>query len=315
MRRAVSIHIGVNRPGGPARRALLSDSEDAAWKMAVLASQAGYESLQVLRGRAATRFAVHNALAGAAGMLESGDNLLVTYSGHGGQVADLGDKETHDESWCLFDGDLSDDKLAGYWRVFDHGVRIVVVSESCFSGGMFRTGGHGLEDPMAHARDRMRDGSPFLAGTRPRGEPATAADTSLRMRDGGASVSAAPAAGAGGQETVSCITEPPRDPNAIRASVLMLTASGESETAGDGLYTRALLRVWDEGRFRGSYCKLHTEVKQQVMAERQQQPQILIMGTATPEFALETAFHVDRTRMLGAMEIRYRGEGEERMRG
>lgn len=347
MPRAMSIHIGVNRPGGRnCTQEVLLRSEETAWRMAVLASQAGYESLQVLRGRAATRFAVHNALAGAAGTLQKGDNLLVTFSGHGGQIKDEpGDPEPSDESWSLYDGELVDDKLAGYWRLFEPGVRIVVVSESCFSGGLNRT----WEECMAAAslvgnaqfggprpeEDRLRtpvdisgldlgapppalDGFTWQAdgadGEATRGWPEVEpqadtlrmppgdADTGLDgVRDGGASLAAAtasvpgatPAAPGGGAPQASCITEAPRDPLAIRASVLMLTASSEREKAGDGVFSCALLRAWRDGAFQGSYCELHAAVCQGVLAERpDQQPQILLMGAATPAFALERAFYV-----------------------
>lgn len=338
MRRAVSIHIGVNQPGGRAcTRTVLQHSEDAAWKMAVLASQAGYESLQVLRGRAATRRAVHDALAGAAGQLEAGDNLLVTFSGHGAQGRVQGVNEARDEWWCLYDADLLDDKLAGYWRLFDPGVRIVVISESCFSGGMNRTGdGCYAEAPATDTAVRMRDGSmpgepvrmrdgslsmgtPGVRGGMDRGEDPRLAPTGMRggydprsevprSRDGGstaASAPAAPMAGAGG----SCIKEAARDALAIRAKVLLLTAAGEKEAANDGVFTDALLDRWDGGRFGGTYCRLFDEVSQEVMAKTRgkQQPQIFIVGAAGPEFALETAFHVPRGSDRD-LELTYRGE-------
>ena len=255
MRRAVSIHIGVNQPGGRAcTRTVLQHSEDAAWKMAVLASQAGYESLQVLRGRAATRRAVHDALAGAAGQLEAGDNLLVTFSGHGAQDRVQGVNEARDEWWCLYDADLLDDKLAGYWRLFDPGVRIVVISESCFAGGMNRTGdGCYAEAAAADTAVRMRDGSmpaepvrmrdgslsmgaPGVRGGTDRGEDPRLAPAGMRggydprsevprSRDGGSTAAPAPAAPMAGAAG-SCIKEAARDALAIRAKVLLLTGSG-----------------------------------------------------------------------------------------
>ena len=48
MARGISIHIGVNRPA--ALLPLLTRSEDAAWRMAGLALQAGYQAIHVLRG-------------------------------------------------------------------------------------------------------------------------------------------------------------------------------------------------------------------------------------------------------------------------
>jgi Caspase domain len=202
MPRAVSIHIGVNEPRD--HHVLLRHCENGAWGMAGLASRAGYDSILMLRGPAATRAAVHGALAGAAGTLARGDTLLVSFSGHGGQETDRDLDERHgsDESWCLYDGNLLDDKLAGYWRLFDPGIRIVVVSESCYSGGM----------------DRPYDEA--LAAL------AAAQATPKVMRGGGAmrSPASGPVAAAAAGTVASCIAEPPRDAYEIRASVLMLTA-------------------------------------------------------------------------------------------
>lgn len=277
MCRAVSIHIGVD---GARERVPLRQSESGAWGMAGLASRAGYDSILLLRGPAATRAAVHGALAGAAGTLGAGDVLLVSFSGHGGKAADRDQDERDgaDESWCLYDGDLPDEKLAGYWRLFDPGVRIVVVSESCYSGGMGRTSDK-LAAPAAGAvGPRVMRGSQRMRGMR---SPARGPD---------------PVAAAAAVAVASCIVEPPRDCDEIRASVLLLTASAEHQTAREGLFTRLLLDVWADGAFGGSYCELHWRVRERVMAETcAQEPQILMLGAPDPAFPLKPAFHLDRT--------------------
>jgi hypothetical protein len=296
MPRAVSIHIGVNQPSDRSPGRELGQSETTAWKMAGLAGQAGYHSIQVLRGPAATRNAVNGALAGAAGILEAGDTLLVTFSGHGDHAPNLAGEERNDEDefWCLFDGRLLDDQLAGYWRLFQPGVRIVVVSESCHSGGMERTGGkphawasHGAAAwalPPNPGRRRMRDGGASWRGP----QPVDAAVSSA---------------------TASCIAQPPRDRYEIRASVLMLTASHEDQKAQDGLFTKHLLAVWSDGGFDGSYCGLYHDVRQRVMNEKSdQEPQILILGAADPSFALEPAFRVEEDRSPLAAKLYRDGE-------
>jgi hypothetical protein len=262
MGRAVSIHIGVDNPGGPGDpRALLQDSESAAWRMAELAYQAGYDSILVLRGATATVSAVQAALFNASQLLEKGDLLLVSYSGHGAQQCTVVDSERDgtDESWSLHDGELLDDTLAGWWRQFRPGVRIVMVSESCFSGGMDRGG---YDDAPPHWRRRRR-----MRGMRSVYRDASAANH-------------------------SCIVSAPRDCAEIRASVLMLTASREHQPAEGRLFTDCLLEVWDNGNFTGSYCNLYETVKERVMSRRtSQHPQILMLGTPDPAFPLEAAFH------------------------
>lgn len=275
MSRAVSLHIGVNRPPGRMAGYSLNRSEDYAWRMAVLAHQAGYDSLSVLRGETATRPAVHQALTSAAGVLREGDSLLVTFSGHGTREPDRDREEFDgaDEGWFLSDGVLLDDKLAGYWRLFDRGVRIVIVSDSCYSGGMDRDD----EDPW-ESPGTAYDAPPRWGGPRGRA-PVYRDDTS-------------PAAAA--SPVRSCIGAPPRESLGIRASVLLLTASSKEQRARETVFSDALLNAWDDGGFRGNYCELHQRIRGQVMAQCEQHPQIMMAGSGDPAFALETAFHVNR---------------------
>jgi hypothetical protein len=281
MSRAVSIHIGVNHPRD--HDVLLRESEASAWRMAELANQVGYDRILLLRGCAATRQAVHEALAGAAGTLQRGDTLLVSFSGHGTQEPDRDEDEgardvvRSDEGWCLHDAVLLDDQLLGYWRLFEPGVRIVVVSESCFSGGMGRTGDSTYRPAPPRAGPVMRGGGFRTRSAQPDVVPGT-----------------------------SCIGEPPRDACEIRASVLMLTASTEAQPATDGLFTRCLLDVWAGGTFDGSYCALYLEVQDRVRtANPAQEPQILMLGCADPQFPVEAAFRVG-DRGARARDVVYR---------
>ena len=268
MARAVSIHIGVNQPGGGMGHPRLANSEATAWKMAELANRAGYDSILVLRAQQATRNAVHVALTGAASHLRGGDTLLLSFSGHGSQVPDLDrdERDGFDETWCLADGELVDDKLAGYWALFEHGVRIVVIAESCYGGGSGRG-----------------DGRPWYAGRRPRG---------VRMRG------EAPA-------TPPSRVRMPAQTYGIAASVLMLAAATEHQTAQDGVFSRHLLELWDGGRYEGSYEALYDEVTRRVMDEgARQEPQLVMLGTADEAFPAARAFHVQRGTFRGGVRGR-----------
>lgn len=266
MPRALSLHIGVDHPSERLADRPLQHSEHTAWRMAELASQAGYDALQVLRGAAATRAAVHQALSAAAGTLAPGDTMLLSFSGHGTQQRDPdGDeRDGRDESWCLYDGLLMDDTLFGYWSLFERGVRIVVVAESCHSGGV------GRKDPD-EPWERREPGPVRWRGSPP------------RMRGPGDDLDAA------------CLVQPPRHHDGIRASVLVLTAAGEEQLARDGLFTRCLLELWDGGTFHGSYAELYSRVRQRVMSETSaQEPRIVLLGAADPDFARSPAFHLER---------------------
>lgn len=294
MPRAVSIHIGVNQPrkrspGNPIRH-----SEAAAWQMAGIAERAGYDSLLVLRGKEATCQAVHDALTRASRALVNGDSLFVSFSGHGTQLPDLeigpdayrDERDGWDEAWCLSDGEMVDDRLAGYWRLFASGVRIVVVSECCFAGGIMRAGDEGLP-PHGHADPWNRPA-----------EPARVVYRGAERREESA-----------GSGAAACIEEPPGATHGIRASLLLLAACGEHQHAHDGVFTRHLLGVWNNGGFEGSYCELYRQVRERVVGEACAPPWIRMCGAADPGFPLAPAFRVDRGRHG------YRSPGSSASRG
>jgi hypothetical protein len=273
MVRAVSIHIGVNQPRERSPGQRLRHSEDNAWKMAELAHQAGYRSITVLQGGEATRQVVHDALAGCATKLASGDTLFVSFSGHGTRqrdhTLDKDERDDCDEAWCLSDSVLVDDQVVGYWRLFDAGVRIVAVTESCYGGGM----GRDWDRPVAHG-----GAAPGLAR-----RPAV-------VYRGGASGETAAA-----DPWAPCIDTAPRHADGIRASLLLLSACGEQQLARDGLFSRHLLNVWSNGEFSGSYCELYRQVRDRVVAEAcGQAPRISMFGSPDHRFSLDPAFHVHR---------------------
>ncbi len=77
--------------------------------------------------------------------MKGGDFLLITYSGHGGRMTYL-DPDTDDddkaaetyETWCLYDRQMLDIELPEIWAAFEEGVKIVLVMDSCHSGGAAR---------------------------------------------------------------------------------------------------------------------------------------------------------------------------------
>lgn len=264
MVRGISIHIGVNQ-AATMRGRPLSRSEHTAWKMAELAHQAGYRAIHVVCGAEATRDAVGAQLACAARALRPRETLFVTFSGHGSRVRDKdGDERDHlDETWCLHDADLLDDELAKYWRLLPPGARVLVVSDSCFAAG----GG--------------REGNAAMAATEASAAPRRPVYRSVLQT--------------AQQPPSSCIERAPENNDGIAASILILAAANEARQATEGIYIDRLLKVWDGGAFRGSFCDLHHEVCRLVRCEGyDQDPQILMLGTADETFPLEVAFHLER---------------------
>lgn len=70
----------------------------------------------------------------------AGDELLVTYSGHGSNVADQNGDEAdgRDETWYLYDGNLRDDKIRKILNKLPAGVKLTIISDSCHSGSVTR---------------------------------------------------------------------------------------------------------------------------------------------------------------------------------
>lgn len=100
-----------------------------------------FGSVTKLLTKEATRANVISALDGLATKANAGDLIVIYYSGHGGnEIPDLNKDEDDpwsdqfDETWCLYDAQLIDDELYYQWKSFKKGVRIIVMSDSCFSG-------------------------------------------------------------------------------------------------------------------------------------------------------------------------------------
>jgi hypothetical protein len=314
MTQAISIHVGVNRPGGRNEPDLVH-SEASALRMAQLAREARFESPLVLCGAWATREAVVRVLGQAAELLGQDDRLLVTFSGHGCHQTDmdegaLRDRSGQDQGWCLHDGTLLDDQLLTCWQRFKPGVDVVIVSESCYSGDVAR------DEPLDFCR---AVGATLPApGSAARGEGIVYRDGSIGYPDGtvvlpdgtiehpdgtverpGAAVThrddayrGDPYRSTGGYDAPCATT--PRGNDGIQARVLLLAACQADQTARDGLFSCHLLSVWDAGRFGGSYCELFHRVKERVMADTnpQQVPNIMVLGSADAGMAMDPAFHV-----------------------
>jgi hypothetical protein len=142
MSRRRSLHIGLNKVD-PAQYGgwdgALSGCVNDANAMRDVAVGRGFTP-ELLLDEHATITAVRDRLDAAAADLDAGDFFFLTYSGHGGQVVDLtGDeRDSFDETWCLYDTELVDDSLFGALCTFRRGVRVFVMSDSCHSETVIR---------------------------------------------------------------------------------------------------------------------------------------------------------------------------------
>ena len=289
--RAMSLHIGLNSVSpkhyegwsGP-----LAACEFDANDMEALAKSQGIAAKKLLT-KAGTRKAVLDSLRAAAKALKKGELFLLTYSGHGGQVADAsGDEDDkQDETWCLFDGQLIDDELYFELSKFAAGVRVLVLSDSCHSGTVTR------------ARPE-----PPPPGTRAKLMPA---DVALRVYAAhrafydGLQHSVAKAAG----------KAPLADPDAVlaglavqsgrvqsiakkfKAAVILISGCQDNQVSLDGdhngAFTGQLRRIWNNGKFSGNYSRFHAQIVAGMPAS--QTPNLFLLGPAGA-FAAQQPFKV-----------------------
>jgi hypothetical protein len=243
MATGLSIHIGLNSvdpeqyDGWDGQ---LVACEFDAKDMAALASDRGYDP-QTLLTKDATSSAILEAIGEAASKLEEGDILLLTYSGHGGQVPDANSDEDDrvDETWCAYDRQLIDDELYSAWSAFPAGTRIFVLSDSCHSGTAIKAVLGAVRPEAVGQAAQLGDADPE------QGMKAMPADVGERTYE----------AHKDDYDAIQAKV-PAFDKSPLETSVLLISGCQDNQTSADGekngLFTQTLLEVWDEGKFRGS---------------------------------------------------------------
>lgn len=140
-----SLHIGLNAVNPESEEydgwaGKLAGPENDAHTMLSIAKSLKYTETKLLLTEAATRHAFFENVEAIREKLKPGDLFLLTFAGHGGQVPDENGDELDglDETWCMYDAQVIDDEIYDLLQIFEEGVRILIVSDSCFSGDMLR---------------------------------------------------------------------------------------------------------------------------------------------------------------------------------
>ncbi|MCH0538922.1 caspase family protein [Streptomyces sp. MUM 203J] len=276
----LSLHIGLNtvdpaRYGGWDGRLLACEYD--AHDMAELARAAGFADTVLLTSEA-TVDNVTAALGEAARRLRDGDVLLLTYSGHGGQLPDeTGDEaDALDETLVLYDREFLDDELQRELAGCADGVRILVLLDCCHSGTAIET------------RDRL---APEVLeeqfGTADRDEVEAAARLMPAVQQGAAyqrdrgffqDLQRELRAG-GGRET---------------ADAVLISACQDDQLAADGRkngkFTGTLLKTWDQGAFQGDHKTFHRAILRHMPPS--QTPNLHVTGRPSDEFMAQRPFTV-----------------------
>jgi hypothetical protein len=261
--------------------------------MEALAADAGIERRVSLHTADATHARVTAEIMHAATILNADDYFLLTFAGHGasydeiplaGSRNGIDEADGRDEAWCLYDAYLLDDELHDYLCRFAPGVRICVISDSCFSGTVTR----GAKAPAPQSQSLALALALALASdARPQPRPSSgerrappALANALYRRDFVHSYQARR------QAAVASHGQQPK------AHVVLMAACQEEETATEtaahGIFTDGLLTTWRGGQFVGSHVEFIDEIAR--LLSGRQRPNLLCTGAPGTAFMLACPF-------------------------
>lgn len=271
MNRGLSIHIGLNQVSKEhytSGVASLETCEQDAIDMQTIALSQNFKSSFLLLSQNATRSAVKSVITLASQELRSGDMLLLSYSGHGGFVLDRSGDEVDrlDETWCLYDGQLLDDELKKLWTLFEEGVRIFILSDSCHSGTVAKASAflEKEESKIFQKKQLTYD---------------IAKEVYVKNQDFYREV----------EEQVGFVGD-----DKVKASIKLFAACQDPQVsytmtfARNSIFTEKIKKVWDNGKFVGNYAEFFEKVKEEVVAldflPTVQTPNLLLVGKEHLEF-------------------------------
>jgi hypothetical protein len=244
--------------------------------MHAIAEALAYDESTVLLTRDATAAKIVGAISQAAGRLDAGDLLLLSYSGHGGQVPDVNgdeEKDSTDETWVAYDRQIVDDELYALWATFERGVRIFMLSDSCHSGSVSRAIDQEVPDPVADRETAAKRERRFRA--MPRDVQIATYEANRKLYDGiEASV-------------------PHKTAADVHATVLLISGCRDDQLSSDGwangLFTENLRKVWDDGKWAGGgYAAFRDAIVARMPDD--QQPQYSRVGAKDAAFEKQRPF-------------------------
>ncbi|NUL02609.1 caspase family protein [Streptomyces lunaelactis] len=283
MATGLSLHIGLNKVD-PAKYGgwdgeLVACEQDAN-DMAQLAREAGFGDTTLLTPDGTVEN-ITAELRKAAKKLKSGDILLFSYSGHGGQVPNAkgsdNEPDDFDETLVLFDREFLDDELHREFGRFAEGVRILAFLDSCHSGS-----GIEVRDILSSEamQEHFQTRDPNEIENTSRLMPvAKQAEIYQRDKEFFQEIQRGIAAQDGGEGDVSA---------------LLVSGCQDNQLSSDGpvngAFTGALLDVWGSGAFRGGYRAFHRDILQRMPAT--QSPNFYVAGRPGDDFLQQRPFTV-----------------------
>ncbi|MFI1397218.1 caspase family protein [Streptomyces sp. NPDC020681] len=283
MATGLSLHIGLNKVD-PAKYGgwdgELVACENDAHDMANLAREAGFHDTTLLTPDGTVEN-VTAELRKAAKSLKSGDILLFSYSGHGGQIPNAvgsdDELDDFDETLVLYDREFLDDELYREFGRFADGVRILAFLDSCHSGTGIEV--REILSPQA-MEEQFQTRDPEQIEYTSRLMP-VAKQYEIYQRDKDFYQEL--------QRGIS--TENGREAD---VSALLISGCQDNQLSSDGpvngKFTGTMLEVWDRGAFRGGYRAFHRDVVRNMPAT--QSPNFYVTGSPGDAFLEQRPFTV-----------------------
>lgn len=267
--KAFSLHIGINNVDQnyygnniPPLKGCINDM----LKMESLAQKLGYTP-QTLSDEKATRKNIRDTIIRLGKEAGNSGILLITYSGHGAPLTEnYQETSGKDQAWVTYDGFLVDDQINECFCELPEDLRVILLSDSCFSGSISR-----LADPD----------DPFAEFSQPRAISFEQVKAVLIKNN---------------QSLKSLISNKGQeDPD---ASVILISASTDVQYAyesdGEGLFTKTLLTIYQEITSSGKKDITYSSFKDLILARirSRQEPQIKLTGKDNPAFQNQFPFSI-----------------------
>lgn len=261
-----SLHIGLNHldPAGyEGWDGELHGCHNDAKDMAKIAGTSSFTSVTLLDKEASVQ-RVSEEIKKAAKASASGDLFFLTYSGHGGQIPDSDidgwddEPDGQDETWCLWNRQLIDDELYLLFSEFPAGVRVLVLSDSCHSGTVIRNYTEALKAAMAATPIPVAAGVASARAAIMPGIKVIDPDLSIRVYNKHKDEYV--------QAKKAAVTE--STGKQIGSQVLLISGCQDNQSSsdgdGNGLFTATFKKIWNNGKFKGSYKKLHADISREM---------------------------------------------------
>ncbi len=236
MATGLSLHVGVNVTEAVGiDAAALEGCENDARRMLEISRSRGFIHLgddpeTPIIAKEATYKNVLGKIHLAAKELKAGDIFLFTFAGHGTRQGDEDktEKDRQDETLVLHDRLLIDNVLRRLlWPTFKPGVRVIMVSDSCHSGGAAMSV---VDSEIESNENDTSNGNGFRIRGISQGQAKSHMDSLKEFYD-------------------QLKKDMPATPPPVAAEVLLLAACKEDEKTLDGkdngVFTKALFDVWN----------------------------------------------------------------------